>query len=247
MPRHHHVVGLGDHLVGVSPRRFAVYLLHPAAKSHRKGDVGTREFPGCAVLQPGLGLFDLPPVLDFLREHAVFVADAVTERGQGVGGHGIQETGCQSPQAAVAKCRIGFRGGYVFQRACVRLQPSTGGGGAAQRCQRIRQTAPDQELHRQIDHAPRLGRAFPILRQYPAFCQLRTQHLGQRLHGLCRAGTRSIDRHRAQQMRVDGVRQTGGGTGGGWGHHGVLRYAIRRVWMTRTGEKPGFSHAVTCA
>ena len=78
----HHVVGLGDDLGGMAPVHLAVDVFDPAAETHRIGDLRAREFPGRAVRQPGVGVLHLAAVLDLLREHAVFVADAVAERGQ---------------------------------------------------------------------------------------------------------------------------------------------------------------------
>jgi len=46
-------------------------------KAHFNGESRPAQFPGIAVAQPMIGIFDLPAVLDFLVEDAVLIADAV--------------------------------------------------------------------------------------------------------------------------------------------------------------------------
>ena len=45
-------------------------------------------------------------VLDLLGENAVLVPDAIAIGGHAQGSHGVQETGGQAPQAAVAEASI---------------------------------------------------------------------------------------------------------------------------------------------
>jgi hypothetical protein len=94
-------------------------------------------------LSQGSGYSIWRAVLDVLREHAVFVADAVAERRQAQRGHRIQEAGRQPAQAAVAQRRVGLAVGHVFQRAGVlRQRPGRLPVGQVQRGQRVGQVRP---------------------------------------------------------------------------------------------------------
>src|SRR5579871_6177505 len=76
---------------------------------------GTRKFPGIAITQPIVGMFDLPAVLDALREHAIFITDAVTVTRKVERRHGVEEAGGQPPQAAISKCGIRLYFTYIIQ------------------------------------------------------------------------------------------------------------------------------------
>src|SRR5699024_11013127 len=65
--------------------------------------------PGIAILQPHIGLFNLPSVFNILVKYAVVVTDTVADSGHTEGGHGIKKAGRQAPQSAVTKPRIYFR------------------------------------------------------------------------------------------------------------------------------------------
>jgi hypothetical protein len=79
-----------------------------AAEVHAVADAGPRELPRRAVVQPGIGVLDLPAALDALREHAELVADAVAVRGQPERGHRIEEARGQAAEAAIAQRRVGL-------------------------------------------------------------------------------------------------------------------------------------------
>jgi hypothetical protein len=55
-------------------------VLGVAAPLDQVVDVGFGDLPRVSVVQPVVGLLDLPAVMDFLVEDAEFVADAVADR-----------------------------------------------------------------------------------------------------------------------------------------------------------------------
>src|SRR5581483_12166870 len=57
----------------------------------RKRELGMRDFPGIAELEPFIGLFDLVSVKNPLVKDAEVIAEAVADGGQAEGGHGIEE------------------------------------------------------------------------------------------------------------------------------------------------------------
>ena len=72
-------------------------------EAHREVGARTREFPGRAVDQPGIRVFDLGAVDDRLGEHAVFVAHAVTPGRQPQRRHRVEEAGGEP--AGGRRCR----------------------------------------------------------------------------------------------------------------------------------------------
>ena len=100
------VVGHGLHLVGADPLVNPFFFHHMAAELHPVHHLGAGKFPWVALGQPVIGNFDLPTVHNGLAEHAVVVADAVAKAWNIERGHGVQKTGRQPPQAAVAQSRI---------------------------------------------------------------------------------------------------------------------------------------------
>jgi len=64
------------------------------------------DLPRVAVAEPVVRNLDLVAVLDDLLEDAVVVSDAVAPGWQVESGEGVQEAGCQSPQASVAQSGI---------------------------------------------------------------------------------------------------------------------------------------------
>src|ERR1700676_3858856 len=76
------------------------------ADPHRLVEPGN--LPRIAPLQPVVRPFLLPAVADRLAEDAVFVAQAVTHRRQLHGGHGIEEAGGETAEAAIAQAGIGL-------------------------------------------------------------------------------------------------------------------------------------------
>ncbi len=214
MAGNHHVAGLGRHFAGRAPGGLAGSMFDPAAEAYRVAHAAAREFPGGAVLQPRVRVFDLTAVLDLLREHAVFIADAVAERRQAERGHRIEETRRQPPQAAVAQGGVGFQVGHVFEALRVRRHAALGGLRQVQRAERIAQRAADQKFHRQVIDPARFGGSLQRLRRDPAPRQLLARDLRNGLHQLGRARLGGVDAHGLQQVLLDrccnGRRSLGG-------------------------------------
>ena len=105
-----HVVGNGEDLLGaLGGKPVAAVLLvahHVAAELHGDGTGGLAGLPGIAVLEPGVGLLDLTAVLDLLTEEAVAIAHAVAVAGDALLGHGVEEAGGQTTEAAVAQAGV---------------------------------------------------------------------------------------------------------------------------------------------
>ncbi len=137
VPRHHHVVGFGADLGSRHPARRLTAVIDMAAKAHGIVHTAPRKLPGRAVAEPGIRVLHLPAFDDGLREHAVFVADAVAERRQAERGHRIQETRRQPAQAAIAQGGVGLL--LLDLLELLRLHGQGGGGFSlqVQRCQRI--------------------------------------------------------------------------------------------------------------
>jgi len=151
-------------------------------------------------------VLDLAAVVDGLREHAELVADAVAEGGQPERGHRVEEAGREPPQAAVAERGIGLGRGHLLECRGVRAR---GGGSLALEAecgQRVAERTPDQELHRQVVDAPRLGCAIGRVGGDPALRELFARELGNRVHHVGRRGRGRRGADGAEQVAIDGER-----------------------------------------
>ena len=119
--RDRNVIGHADDFAEVHPDGAAL----PASVVHRlnvsvDGDfllvLRTDDFPRRAVLDPRVGKFDLVAVAEFLLEEAVLVMDAVADGGQIKGGEGIEETGGEASETAVAEGHVVFLIARFFER-----------------------------------------------------------------------------------------------------------------------------------
>ena len=133
-------------------------------------------------------MLDLAAVHDVLGEHAVFVADAVAERGQVQRGHRIEEAGGQPAEAAVAQGGVELLLLDVLEAACMGLHAGRRLLAQTERVERIAQAAPDEELHRQVVHAACPGAALGGLRLDPALGELLARRLGDGAHEVGRIG-----------------------------------------------------------
>ena len=79
-----------------------------SAEMHDLRMLGALHLPGIAVLEPGIGLFDLVAVDDLLAEDAVVVSKAVAGAGDVEGGHGIEVARGEAPEAAIAEAGVGL-------------------------------------------------------------------------------------------------------------------------------------------
>ena len=116
--------------------------------------IGSRRpghFPGVGISQPVIRVLDLPAVLDLLAEHAVFVAQSVTDGRDLEGRHRVEEAGGQTAESAVAQPGVGLLlaevvpvpipvRGQIFADVVFDLEIGD----------RVGQRPADEELHRQI-------------------------------------------------------------------------------------------------
>lgn len=66
------------------------------------------DLPRVGPGEPVVGLFELTAAAEGLSEDALLVAQAVAHGGELEGGHGVEEAGGESSEAAVAEAGIGF-------------------------------------------------------------------------------------------------------------------------------------------
>src|SRR6476660_1974250 len=84
----------------------AVFEPERAGEWHVDALAGPLHFPGVAFVQPVVRLLDLIAFLDLLPEDAVFVAQAVANRGNVQRGERIEEAGGQSSESTVPETGI---------------------------------------------------------------------------------------------------------------------------------------------
>src|SRR5512134_3628810 len=87
----------------VAPARLGASL-----EVHDERQLGVYDLPRIAEAQPVVRLLDLVAVVDMLLEDAVVVAEAVADRRQLQCRHGVEKTGGEPPEAAIAERRVGF-------------------------------------------------------------------------------------------------------------------------------------------
>src|SRR5208337_1524124 len=99
-----------DDAFGVQPVPFRTLwpgsCLDPAFELDLERELGMRDLPWVAVLEPFLGLLHLVAVLDVLLEDPEIVAQPIADRGKVQGGNGIQKTRGEPAEAAIAEARI---------------------------------------------------------------------------------------------------------------------------------------------
>ena len=140
-----------------------------AAEADGVAFAGAAELPGDILLGPGIGLLDLFAVLNDLAEHAVFVADAVTDGGDTQGGEAVHEAGGEAAEATVTKAGIAFFGdnfidilpqfGECFTHGIVNVFCN----------ERIRQGTAHQEFHGEVVDAAQVFAAQVQGSLQPAF------------------------------------------------------------------------------
>jgi hypothetical protein len=152
VPGDKRVVGHGEDILGLHPVGAKTVVLHAPAEADAIGALGAQDVPGIGLVEPAVGLLDLPAVGDLLAEHAVFIADAVADAGQPDAGRGVEEAGGEPPQPAVAERRT-----RLDRHELVEVDPVAGQRGAAFvdepcRHQGVLEFARQQKLHRQVGH-----------------------------------------------------------------------------------------------
>ena len=137
-------------MLGVDPLHMLAALHSTPAEVHHILDLGPRKLPRIARAQPVVRRFDLLAVDDLLTEHAILVTDTVAEARNAERRHRIEKTGGEPPEAAVAEGRVRFDiDQHVHIDAEIRerfLHLIVD----AERQQRVRKRAADQEFHRQV-------------------------------------------------------------------------------------------------
>ena len=106
--RHGVVIGHGQYLVGLDPRRpraavGAAVGLDMTVEADGVEELRPGEFPEIAVPEPVVRRLGLAALLDPLGEDAVFVPYAVPVAGVPEGRHGIEKAGGKPSKAAVAE------------------------------------------------------------------------------------------------------------------------------------------------
>ena len=119
---------------------------------HHVTELGTHELPRVAVDQPVVGLFNLAAVHNTLTEHAVLVANPISNARQPYGRDGIEKTGRQPSQATIAKRSIGLDFNQGVEISTQLLTGLLAGvihvGGE----HRIDECTTGQKFHRQVVH-----------------------------------------------------------------------------------------------
>ena len=176
-----------------------------------------RGLPGVAEEEPVVRALDLMAVADLLTEHAVFVTDAITAGGVTLGRQGVQKTGRQAPQAAVAQAGVVFPFVHILQHLA---QAADGLAGLVLQIQvehGVLQGPPGQELQGQIVDAlgPLVAVALlgaqPVVHQGPSHrqCQAVVLVVGLGLVGFTAEGQAQGEEALLGQGEPDG----GGGGG----------------------------------
>ena len=109
------VVRHREHILGIDPRRAVIGGFDAATEADRVLDLRPDEFPRVALNQPVIRRLDLAAIMNALRKHPVFVADAVAESGQRHRGHRIEEARGEPTKAAVAERGIRFERGQFLE------------------------------------------------------------------------------------------------------------------------------------
>ena len=148
-----------DEIVGLCYDALTRHPMPPCAsgfdvttKANGIADFRTKHFPVVTPAHPVVGYFHLPAILNLLGKHAVLVAQSVTERGQAEFGKGIEKTGRQATQAAIAQGRIVLQFQHIGQLQPADFQLPTNILFQTECGQRVTQRPAHQELHGQVVH-----------------------------------------------------------------------------------------------
>ena len=102
------------------------------------------------MIQPVVGLLDLPAVVDLLVEDAEFVADAIADRRALQGGQRVQIAGGEPAEAAVAQARLFLARQHLVKALAHRGQRGLRRAFQAQVQQVVAQLRAHQEFGRQV-------------------------------------------------------------------------------------------------
>ena len=107
-----------------------------------------RHLPGVGMAEPGVGGFDLIPILELLAKDAIVVAQPIAHGRDLHRGHGIQEAGGETAQPAIAQPGIRLLLRQLHQVQPLALEHLTRDRLDQEIGQVVGQRATDQELHR---------------------------------------------------------------------------------------------------
>ena len=144
------IVRLRDDALRGLPHRARAMLFHRSAETDLVHRLGALEFPGALAAQPVLRRLDLAAVIEALLEQAVLVADAVAETRAADGRHGVEITGGETAEAAIAERRIGLVGQNLFHRQAEFVEGRLDMLVQTQIGDRVFEEAADEEFHRQV-------------------------------------------------------------------------------------------------
>ena len=142
-------------------------LLNAPVEFDAEQVVGSGDFPGVAILKPGVGNLDLGAVDNTLVKDAVLVADAVTVGGQLQGGQGVKETRSQSAQTAVAQASVPLGIAEVFEGVAKLAQGLATSIGHANVQHGVAKGAPHQEFQGEVVYPLGVVAVVGILSLYP--------------------------------------------------------------------------------
>ena len=127
--------------------------VHAAVNGNFLDVLGTDDFPRRAVLDPGVGEFDLVAVAELLFEKTVFVVDAVADRREVERGERIKETSGETAEAAVAEGHVVFLVAGFLKSVTEVFQSLDGFLENARVDHVVRVEATHEKLHREVVNA----------------------------------------------------------------------------------------------
>ena len=148
---------------------------------------GAAQLEGIAILQPVIRDLALIAVLDLLFKHTVAITDAAAIRRISQGSQGIHKAGSQTPQTAIAQCRIRLLVLNDIQIQSQLLQSLLHILVALQVDHIIAQRAPHQELHGHIIDHLGVFLVIGLLRLHPMLHDLILDRIGHSLKDLLRS------------------------------------------------------------
>lgn len=126
------------------------------------------KLPRVAVFQPVVRRLLLPTVDDILLKHPVVIADAVAATRQAEGRQRVEEAGRQAPEPAIAQPRVILLVDQLFKVEPHLFQRVVDIFIDTQRQQRVRESAANQKLHRQVVDLTNFLRKLGAVRAQPA-------------------------------------------------------------------------------
>ena len=206
------VVGHGHHVLCVLPLVTRLVIVATdqngcALELHPVDDVGAGKLPRVAEAQPVVGMLDLPALFDLLGEHAVFVANAVPEPGHVEGREGVEKTGGQPAQPAVAQTGFHLPLADFLQSEADIFQCAAKLVAALHVEHGVAQGAAHQEFHRQVVHPLGILQVVTAHGFHPLRGQQIANHMRQRLKPVALGGVQRVLAQQVQEPMHEGAFQ----------------------------------------